>query len=70
VQERLARLEFGPKIGNLKLSASFGISGYAPDLDQQAPIHVLVDQLYAQADSAMYEAKNRGRNTRRVFSEE
>lgn len=69
VQERLARLDFGPQIGNLKLTASFGISGYTPERDRQAPIHVLVDQLYAQADSAMYEGKNQGRNTRRVFSE-
>ncbi len=69
VQERLARLEFGPQVGNLKLTASIGISGYNPESDRQDPIHVLVDQLYAQADSAMYDAKRQGRNTRRVFTE-
>jgi len=67
VQERLARLEFGPQIGNLRLTASIGISGYSPDSDPQAPIHSLVDQLYAQADSAMYEGKREGRNARRTF---
>jgi diguanylate cyclase (GGDEF)-like protein len=70
VQERLARLDFGPQIGNLKLSHSFGISGYTPERDEQAPIHMLVDQLYAQADSAMYDAKNQGRNARRIFGQE
>jgi diguanylate cyclase (GGDEF)-like protein len=69
VQERLARLDFGAKIGNLKLTASIGISGYFPERDQQVTLHALVDQLYAQADSAMYDAKHQGRNTRRIFSE-
>ncbi len=69
VQERLARLDFGAQIGNLKLTASIGISGYFPERDQQVTLHALVDQLYAQADSAMYDAKHQGRNTRRVFSE-
>ncbi len=69
IQERLARLDFGIQIGNLKLSASFGISGYTPDRGEQAPIHMLVDQLYAQADGAMYEAKNQGRNTRCIFDQ-
>jgi diguanylate cyclase (GGDEF)-like protein len=69
VQERLARLEFGPQIGNLKLTASIGISGYTPEKDLQIPVHVLVDQLYAQADGAMYDGKHQGRNTRRIFSE-
>ncbi|MEJ2464472.1 MAG: sensor domain-containing diguanylate cyclase [Candidatus Thiodiazotropha sp.] len=69
VQERLARLDFGAQIGNLKLTASIGISGYFPERDQQVALHALVDQLYAQADSAMYDAKHQGRNTRRVFSE-
>jgi len=68
VQERLARLEFGPQIGNLRLTASIGISGYSPEIDPQAPIHSLVDQLYAQADSAMYEGKREGRNARRTFT--
>jgi PleD family two-component response regulator len=31
---------------------------------------MLVDQLYAQADSAMYDAKNQGRNARRIFGQE
>jgi diguanylate cyclase (GGDEF)-like protein len=69
VQERLARLEFGAQIGNLKLTASIGISGYFPDQDAQDPLHVMADQLYAQADSAMYDAKRQGRNTRRIYSE-
>ncbi len=69
VQERLARLEFGPQVGNLKLTASIGISGYNPEADRQDPIHALVDQLYAHADSAMYDGKRQGRNTRRVFTE-
>jgi diguanylate cyclase (GGDEF)-like protein len=69
VQERLARLEFGSRIGNLKLTVSIGISGYFPDRDPQAPIHTVVDQLYAQADGAMYEGKREGRNTRRIYSE-
>lgn len=69
VQERLARLDFGAQIGNLKLTASIGISGYFPERDQQVALHALVDQLYAQADSAMYDAKHQGRNTRRIFSE-
>ncbi|MEJ2393846.1 MAG: diguanylate cyclase, partial [Candidatus Thiodiazotropha sp.] len=57
------------QIGNLKLTASIGISGYFPERDQQVTLHALVDQLYAQADSAMYDAKHQGRNTRRIFSE-
>ena len=69
IQERMAQLDFGPQVGNLKLSASIGISGYLPDEDPQISLNALVDQLYAQADSAMYEAKNQGRNTRRFFSE-
>ncbi len=69
VQERMAQLDFGPQVGNLKLSASIGISGYLPDQDPQLALGALLDQLYAQADSAMYEAKEQGRNTRRFFSE-
>ncbi|MGD8909068.1 MAG: diguanylate cyclase [Chromatiales bacterium] len=68
VQERLARLEFGRRIGNLNLTASIGISSYIPEKDAQTPIHELLDQLYAQADNAMYDGKRQGRNTRRVFS--
>jgi diguanylate cyclase (GGDEF)-like protein len=69
IQERMALLDFGPKIGNLKLGASIGISGYEPEHDQLISLSALLDQLYAQADSAMYEAKNQGRNTRRFFSD-
>jgi diguanylate cyclase (GGDEF)-like protein len=69
VQERLAVLDFGAKIGNLKLSVSIGISAYLPEQDQQVPVHTLVDQLYIQADSAMYEAKEKGRNTRCIYRE-
>lgn len=68
VQERMAHLDFGPQIGNLKLTASIGISCYVPEADEQAHVHLLVDQLYAQADSAMYDAKRQGRNARRTFS--
>ena len=69
IQERMAQLDFGPQVGNLKLSASIGISGYLPGQDSEISLSALLDQLYAQADSAMYEAKNQGRNTRRLFSE-
>ena len=71
IQERMAQLDFGPQVGNLKLSASIGISGYLPDQDKdtQISLNALLDQLYAQADSAMYEAKNQGRNARRFFSD-
>lgn len=68
MQERLAHLEFDPQFGNLKLTASVGISGYSPDRDTQVPIHVLVDQLYAQADRAMYEGKRKERNARWIFT--
>jgi diguanylate cyclase (GGDEF)-like protein len=69
IQERMAQLDFGAQVGNLKLSASIGISGYLPDQDPKISLSALLDQLYAQADSAMYVAKNQGRNTRRFFSE-
>lgn len=70
IQERLARLEFGPNVGKLGLTASIGITGFDYREVQQEPIHVLVDQLYSQADRAMYDGKRQGRNNRRIFSGE
>jgi diguanylate cyclase (GGDEF)-like protein len=68
IQERLARLEFGPKVGRLGLTASIGITGLDYREAPRESIHELVDQLYSQADQAMYDGKNQGRNNRRIFS--
>jgi diguanylate cyclase (GGDEF)-like protein len=71
IQERFAQLDFASGIGNLNLTASIGITSYTPDQDShQFPANELVDQLYSQADGAMYEGKRQGRNTRKIFSAE
>lgn len=71
IQERLARLEFGPKVGKLGLTASIGITAFEwREEHKEVPVHVLVDQLYSQADQAMYDGKNQGRNVRRIFNGE
>ncbi|MEJ2590258.1 MAG: sensor domain-containing diguanylate cyclase [Candidatus Thiodiazotropha sp.] len=68
VQERLASLEFGPEVGKLGLTASIGITAYEwREEHREQPVHLLVDQLYSQADQAMYDGKNQGRNTRRIY---
>ncbi len=70
IQERFAQLDFGAAVGNLNVTASIGITSYLPEQHQQpVPAHELVDQLYSQADSAMYEGKRQGRNIRKVFGE-
>lgn len=69
IQERLARLEFGRDVGNLGLTASIGITIFEHEVDQQQPIHEIVDRLYSEADRAMYEGKRQGRNNRQVFTE-
>ncbi|MCU7845504.1 MAG: sensor domain-containing diguanylate cyclase [Candidatus Thiodiazotropha sp. (ex Monitilora ramsayi)] len=69
VQERLARLEFGRNVGNLGLTVSIGMTVYDHEADDQKPVNVLVDQLYSQADRAMYEGKRQGRNSRQLFTE-
>ena len=70
IQERFAQLDFGAAVGNLNVTASIGITCYLPEQQQQpVPAHELVDQLYSQADSAMYEGKRQGRNIRKVFGE-
>lgn len=69
IQERLARLEFGRDVGNLGLTASIGITIFEHEVDQQQPIHEIVDRLYSEADRAMYEGKRQGRNNRQVFTD-
>jgi len=71
IQERFALLDFGAGIGNLNVTASIGITSYTHEkLQHHITTSELVDQLYSQADSAMYEGKRQGRNIRKVFSAE
>jgi diguanylate cyclase (GGDEF)-like protein len=70
IQERLAQLEFGSNVGNLGLTVSVGITVYNHEVAENKSINVLVDQLYSQADRAMYEGKRQGRNNRCLFTEE
>jgi diguanylate cyclase (GGDEF)-like protein len=70
IQERLAQLEFGSNVGNLALTVSVGITVYNHEVAEKKSINVLVDQLYSQADRAMYQGKRQGRNNRRLFTED
>jgi diguanylate cyclase (GGDEF)-like protein len=68
IQERLRRLLLGGDLGTLEITVSIGISYLrrTPELSTRQPGKVL-DQLYSEADRAMYLCKSNGRNGRMVF---
>ncbi|MES9940469.1 MAG: sensor domain-containing diguanylate cyclase [Candidatus Thiodiazotropha sp. 6PLUC2] len=67
IQERLTNLETGGVRPNVNLTVSIGITGLPKDPDQALTPGQLVDQLYSQADQAMYDCKRDGRNQRKRF---
>ncbi len=68
IQERLSRLLLGGDLRTLEVTVSIGISYLkrAADMTSQQPGKVL-DQLYSEADRAMYKCKSNGRNCRMIF---
>lgn len=68
IQERLSRLLLGGDLGTLVITVCIGISYLKRDseLPTRQPGKVL-DQLYSEADRAMYLCKSNGRNSRMVF---
>ncbi|MEL0585235.1 MAG: sensor domain-containing diguanylate cyclase [Candidatus Thiodiazotropha sp. (ex. Lucinoma kazani)] len=67
IQERLAHLETGRDLVGLNLTASIGITALTPDYDHEFSVSELLDQLYSQADRAMYDCKREGRNSRKCY---
>ncbi|MCU7932213.1 MAG: sensor domain-containing diguanylate cyclase [Candidatus Thiodiazotropha sp. (ex Codakia rugifera)] len=67
IQERLAHLETGRDLVGLNLTASIGITALTPDYDREFSVSELLDQLYSQADRAMYDCKREGRNSRKCY---
>ena len=70
IQERLRRLLIGGDLGTLEITVCIGISYLkrSADLPNRRPGKVL-DQLYSEADRAMYRCKSNGRNGRMVFQD-
>ena len=68
IQDRLCRLLLGGDLGTLEVTVSIGISYLkrAADMTNQQSGKVL-DQLYSEADRAMYQCKSNGRNCRMIF---
>ena len=67
IQERLANLEIGQGQPGMSLTASIGMTTLARDYDQTLTTSELMDQLYSQADRAMYDCKREGRNKRKCY---
>ncbi len=66
IQERLRRVGNTPGLSGIGLTVSIGITTLAEDVDPEISPNTLVDTLYAQADQAMYDAKDQGRNQRMI----
>ena len=56
IRSRIERTPYRSSHGDLHVTMSFGVSSY-PECDAQTP-----EELVAQADTALYDAKNSGRN--------
>jgi diguanylate cyclase (GGDEF)-like protein len=67
IQERLVNLNVGRKPSGINLTVSIGMTELALQSDQNMTPAQLIDQLYSQADQAMYECKRDGRNQRKRF---
>jgi diguanylate cyclase (GGDEF)-like protein len=67
IQERLVGLNMGRNRPGINLTVCVGLTELTTGADQTLPPNQLVDQLYFQADQAMYECKRSGRNQRRHF---
>ena len=64
IQERLTTLNMGNSHPGIKLTVSIGMTELVKDPDPNLSPSQLVDQLYSQADQAMYDCKRDGRNRR------
>ncbi|MCU7904961.1 MAG: sensor domain-containing diguanylate cyclase [Candidatus Thiodiazotropha sp. (ex Epidulcina cf. delphinae)] len=67
IQERLAQLQTGRDPAGLNLTASIGLTALTQDYDRELSASELLDQLYSQADRAMYDCKHEGRNCRKSY---
>jgi len=68
IQERLLRIELKEEAAtNLEITACIGITRLTPEGHEERSESELVDQLYTEADRAMYQCKREGRNRRKVF---
>lgn len=65
VQDRLALLDLGGSMGNLVLTASIGIASMQNEI--HGDLAEKLQDIYKQADSAMYCCKAQGRNRRMFF---
>jgi two-component system cell cycle response regulator len=68
IQQRLRRLLLGGDLGTLEITVCIGISylKHSAEKSSRHPGKVL-DQLYSEADRAMYLCKSNGRNGRMIF---
>jgi diguanylate cyclase (GGDEF)-like protein len=69
IQERLAKFDMGRKHPGINLTVSIGMTELEKALDETLSPAQLVDQLYSQADQAMYECKRDGRDQRKRFKQ-
>jgi diguanylate cyclase (GGDEF)-like protein len=67
IQERLVKFELGGVRSGLDLTVSVGMSELTKEIDKKLSPGQLVDQLYSQADQAMYDCKRDGRNCRKRY---
>lgn len=65
IQERLGLLDIGGSMSNLVLTASIGIASMQNEI--QGDLAERLQEIYKQADSAMYSCKAAGRNRRMFF---
>ncbi len=66
IQERLLGLGSALELSGTEVTVSIGITTLADVADPGVSACTLVDTLYAQADRAMYDAKEQGRNQRMI----
>ena len=67
IQERLGQLDLGGSIGAIGVTVSIGISYLRQEELATLSPSMVLDRLYSEADSAMYECKSEGRNRCKVF---
>jgi len=67
VQKDTQRLDLGGTIGQIEITISIGMTARNGRGCNNGGHEALLDQLYAEADEAMYQCKRNGRNQRQFF---
>ena len=62
IAERIRKSIYEKKVENKKISASFGISTFKFSKKGRINIHMIMNQIIAEADQALFSSKRNGKN--------